>query len=166
VTRGWGLGHFSYWVMASLVACVDGSIPAGQGMSTNANPSGSNASAGGVSGAGSVAVRPCNDTQPDPAHCGSCSTACAQGQVCDRGTRKAPVTSCTAPQVACTGVCADLTSTAHCGSCEQVCVSGQTCSAGSCVCPGAQTACNRRLCRYSNQPRALRRGIRHATRRG
>lgn len=135
-------------VLASVVGCVDGSIPTSQG--APANVSSGNASGagdtghpfGGASGAGSVAVGPCTDTQSDPAHCGSCSTACGPGQVCDSGTCKAPVTNCPAPQVSCNGVCADLTTTAHCGTCEQACAAGQTCSAGSCTCPGAQMTCN------------------------
>ena len=148
------LGPWAIWglsVMGSTVACVDGSLPANQGSvagaSSTANTfaagaSGTSNAMGAASGAGNVADGSCKDTRSDPAHCGTCDTACAQGQICDQGVCKAPVASCVAPQVSCNGACADLTSTAHCGTCEQACVSGQSCSAGACVCPGAQLACN------------------------
>ena len=162
----WGL--VGLVVSVGAVACVTGGAPSDSGgPAANSNTSVAGASgANGASGAGStvahagnagsvgnagalgsagtgaVATAPCTDTMSDPAHCGSCSTACAQGQVCDLGLCKAPVTSCASPQVVCNGVCADLTSTAHCGACDNACVSGQSCSAGACVCPGVQTACN------------------------
>jgi len=131
-------------VLACVVACVDGSSPSNPGMPSNTNVGNSAGAAavGGAGGASPIATGPCTDTQSDPKHCGSCTTACSQGQICDQGICKAPVASCTAPQVLCNGVCADLTSTAHCGSCEQACASGQSCTAGACVCPGAQLACN------------------------
>lgn len=131
-------------VMVSTVACVDGSVSSNQGMAANMSVAGASGTNNGSSssGSGSIADGSCKDTQSDPAHCGSCSTACAQGQTCDQGVCKVPVANCSAPQVSCNGVCTDLTSLAHCGTCEQACVSGQSCSAGVCVCPGAQTACN------------------------
>ena len=131
-------------VLVSVVACVDGSTPSNPGMPTNESmgSAGASGAPGGSSGAASVAIGPCTDTKSDPAHCGSCTTACAQGQICDQGMCKAPVTSCVAPLVLCNGVCADLTSTAHCGSCEKACSTGQACNAGNCACPGAQMACN------------------------
>lgn len=134
-------------VLACVVACVDGSSSSAPGMPSNTNMgtaagSGGNGAAGGLGGASPIAAGPCNDTRSDPAHCGSCDTACSSGQVCDQGVCKSPATSCASPQVLCNGVCADLTTTAHCGTCERACANGQSCSAGSCVCPGAQTACN------------------------
>lgn len=135
-------------IMACVVGCVDGSASSSPNMASNnsdgaaAGASAMSGSVAGSSGMGSVADGTCKDTQSDPAHCGSCSTACAQGQVCDQGKCKAPATSCTAPQVVCNGLCVDLTTTAHCGTCEQACASGQTCTAGACTCPGAQMACN------------------------
>jgi reprolysin-like metallo-peptidase family M12B len=107
-------------VMASMVACVDGSVSPNQGMAANVSP-------GGASGTGHV-LGP-----------GGSGTGNAVG-VGAGGT--APIANCTAPQVSCNGVCVDLTSTAHCGSCEQACGNGQSCSAGACVCPGALSACN------------------------
>ena len=127
---------------------------AGAGGSHAAAGAGAGAGAGGMSvavagasaiaGAGgmSVAVGPCTNTMSDPAHCGSCTNACTQGQICDQGACKAPVTTCTAPQIACNGVCADLTSTAHCGNCQTACAAGQSCTAGVCACPGTQAVCN------------------------
>ena len=148
------LGPWAIWglsVMGSTVACVDGSLPANQGSVAGASSTANTFAAGAsgvsnamaaVSGAGNVADGSCKDTRSDPAHCGTCDTACAQGQICDQGVCKAPVANCVAPQVSCNGACADLTSTAHCGTCEQACVSGQSCTAGACACPGAQLACN------------------------
>jgi len=132
-------------IVASVVGCVDGSAPSSHGVASNTTDGSAGAAGGhmiGGGGGGSVADGSCKDTLSDPAHCGSCTTACAQGQICDQGKCKAPATSCTAPQVVCNGVCVDLTTTAHCGSCEQACASGQSCTGGSCVCPGAQMACN------------------------
>ncbi len=62
----------------------------------------------------------------DPAHCGSCSHACASSEVCSNGTCKA---SCDAPLFKCanagdggTGACVDLTSDPnHCGQCATTC---------------------------------------------
>ena len=144
----WALVGLS--VMLGTVACVDGSISPGQGAAANMSVGGvsgvgNTVGAGngaGASGMGTVADGSCKDTLSDPAHCGSCTTACAQGQICDQGVCKAPVANCTAPQVSCNGVCADLTTSAHCGTCETACVNGQSCTAGECVCPGAQTACS------------------------
>jgi hypothetical protein len=134
-------------VLACVVACVDGSSSPNTEMPSNTNVgnaagSGASAGASNTGGAGPIAAGPCMDTKSDPAHCGSCTTACSQGQICDQGVCKAPATSCTAPQVLCNGVCADLTTTAHCGSCDKACASGQSCTAGACACPGAQMACN------------------------
>ncbi|MEO6600824.1 MAG: reprolysin-like metallopeptidase [Polyangiaceae bacterium] len=140
----WALVGLS--VALGTVACVDGGASSGQGPALNttvAGASGAGTTPGaGASGMGTVADGSCKDTLTDPAHCGSCTTACTQGQTCDQGVCKAPVANCTAPQVSCNGVCADLTSTAHCGKCETACVTGQSCTAGACVCPGTQAACN------------------------
>ncbi len=114
VRRGqWALVGLS--VLLGAVACVDGAVPAGQGAAANmslggASGTGNTIGAGngaGASGMGTIADGSCKDTLTDPAHCGSCSTACAQGQICDQGVCKAPVANCTAPQVSCNGVCAD-----------------------------------------------------------
>jgi hypothetical protein len=144
----WALVMLS--VMLGAAACVDGSLPSGQGTAASTSVSGVSGtgntvgagSGAGATGVGAVADGSCKDTQTDPAHCGSCTTACTGGQICDQGVCKAPVANCALPQVSCNGVCADLTSSAHCGTCENGCVTGQSCSAGACVCPGAQTACN------------------------
>jgi len=128
-------------VMSSTVACVDGTVAQNQGSAAGAGGTGNGFTATGGSGAGtgpSVGSVSGAGNVSD----GSCSVACAQGQVCSQGVCKAPVSNCTAPQVPCSGECVDLTSTAHCGTCEQACVTGQSCSAGACVCPGAQLACN------------------------
>jgi len=120
---------------AGAIACVDGSLQAGEGgpVANMTVPNG---------GAGPIADGTCHDTQSDPLHCGNCATACAQGQVCTQGVCKAGSSSCTAPQFLCSGACVELTTTAHCGACETACAAGQSCTAGACQCPGTQTACN------------------------
>ena len=122
-------------ICGSVVACVDGSLPdGGDGAAANVhNVAGAN---------GTVADSPCTDTMSDPAHCGSCETACAQGQACVQGACKVAMTSCTAPQTLCNGACVDLSGTANCGTCGNACATGQSCAAGACSCPGTQTACN------------------------
>jgi len=125
-------------VAVTVGACigkVDGSIH------SRGVPKGSGGSAG-TAAMGTILDGSCKDTQSDPAHCGSCSIACASGQVCAAGVCQAASTSCAPGMTLCSGVCADLTSTGHCGSCTNACASGQTCNAGTCQCPGSQMACN------------------------
>ncbi len=55
--------------------------------------------------------------------------------------------TCTAPEIACNGVCLDPTSDeANCGACGTTCAAGETCSAGDCqttvTCTSPETACN------------------------
>ncbi|MET0790186.1 MAG: zinc-dependent metalloprotease family protein [Polyangiaceae bacterium] len=139
------------WALVGLG--VTGAVIACGGGGSGQNGPAANMSTGGSSGTGTVlgagtsgssagAAGACLNTVSDPLHCGSCSTVCAQGQICDQSTCKAPVTSCTAPQAACNGVCVDLTSTAHCGTCDKACATGQSCTAGACACPGTQSTCN------------------------
>ena len=110
-------------VMVSTVACVDGAAS-----ENHATPE--NMSVGGASGASNALTA------------GASGKANPSGAGAGAGAGAAPVATCTAPQVSCNGVCADLTSVAHCGTCEQACATGQSCSAGACVCPGTQAACN------------------------
>ncbi len=137
------------WLVAAAVpwlavGCVNGAVQDGPGSSAAYVPSTSNGGATGAGGAGTgtVADGSCHDTQSDPVHCGSCTHACAAGQVCALGVCQAPSSSCTAPQTLCNGACADLSSAANCGSCGNACAAGQSCTAGACQCPGAQTVCN------------------------
>ena len=141
-------------IAISVAGCVDGSIQ--QTESGAANLPGVSGGVGGVLGAGNgagvagtsvmdmgtVADGSCRDTQSDPAHCGSCTHACATGQICALGVCQVASTACTAPQTLCSGACVDLTGTADCGACGNACATGQSCSAGVCQCPGAQLACN------------------------
>jgi Stigma-specific protein, Stig1 len=106
-------------VMASTVACVDGSASSNQGPAESMSLGGLN-SVGSPSGAG----------------------AGGKGNASAAGGAGVPIANCTAPQASCNGVCTDLTSVAHCGTCEQACVTGQSCTAGACVCPAAQVTCN------------------------
>ncbi len=64
------------------------------------------------------------DLMTDPMHCGSCTNACASGEVCSAGQCK---NSCDLPTYKCASgdggsVCADLkTDTNHCGTCTTSC---------------------------------------------
>jgi len=64
------------------------------------------------------------DLQTDPQHCGSCTNACASGEVCSTGSCKS---SCESPTTKCTAsdggvVCATLASDPnHCGQCTTTC---------------------------------------------
>ncbi len=138
---------FWAWLMTACAAwlgtgCVDGNVPEGSGNSAAYVPTATGGGASSAGGGGSVADGSCHDTQSDPAHCGSCTHACATGQVCALGVCQAPSSSCVAPQTLCNGACADLTGTANCGTCGNACATGQSCTAGVCQCPGSQTACN------------------------
>jgi len=121
-------------IASCMMGCVDGSV-------AQSSPGGSTAGQSSMD-LGTIADGSCHDTMSDPAHCGSCTHACAAGQICAQGTCQAASSSCMAPQTLCAGACVDLNSTAHCGSCDKACVTGQTCTAGTCQCPGTQTACN------------------------
>jgi hypothetical protein len=126
-------------ITLSVVGCVDGSIQ--QTQNGAASVPGVNGGTS-VMDTGTVADGSCRDTQSDPAHCGSCTHACATGQICASGLCQAASSTCTAPQTLCSGACVDLTGTANCGACGNACATGQSCSAGVCQCPGAQLACN------------------------
>jgi hypothetical protein len=63
------------------------------------------------------------DLMTDPKHCGSCTNACASGQLCSAGTCKA---TCDTSLQKCASdggyICADLkTDTNHCGQCTTAC---------------------------------------------
>ena len=70
----------------------------------------------------------CVATQSDPKNCGSCGSACNQGNVCVAG-------SCVCPTgaVTCNGTCTFLSGDLNnCGACGNVCGTGNICSGGSC----------------------------------
>ena len=142
-SRRWVL--LTLGVMSTVLGCVDGSLQSGQNAPaanmTSLAGAGSLAGTSGASG-GNVADGTCKDVLTDPAHCGSCSHACAAGQVCAQGVCMAGAAKCTAPQTLCNGACVDLTAPANCGTCGNACATGQSCNAGVCACPAGQTACN------------------------
>jgi len=77
----------------------------------------------------------CTVLATDPANCGACGVACANG-LCGAGT------CCTTGQVLCNGLCATLASDpANCGGCGNACPSGNVCSNGQC-CSSGQTRCS------------------------
>lgn len=73
----------------------------------------------------------CVDVMTDPAHCGTCSNACASGGVCVAGQC---AENCGMLDQ-CGGTCVDLdTDASNCGACGNTCAAGQTCAAGKCTC--------------------------------
>ena len=82
--------------------------------------------AGTDSGRSADAGCPQYNIDTDPKHCGSCTKACTDLQVCSSGACKS---ACDAPTIKCLGDggggCADLTSdTKHCGNCSTACTNG------------------------------------------
>ncbi|MBI5500800.1 MAG: hypothetical protein HY907_11200 [Deltaproteobacteria bacterium] len=74
----------------------------------------------------------CADLTTDPAHCGTCSTTCAPGEVCNEAHC---ASSCTGGLENCSGACVDLqTDEAHCGSCADPCALHEECRSGHCTC--------------------------------
>lgn len=80
----------------------------------------------------------CVDPQTDPKHCGTCSKACAAGQVC-----AAAACTCTTGLTACGAACVDTASDPkNCGACGTDC-GAMVCASGKCTgtCPGTTTNC-------------------------
>jgi hypothetical protein len=74
----------------------------------------------------------CVDVQSDATHCGTCSKACASGELCSAGTCKAG--GCATGLTQCGSGCVDLTKDPNnCNACGSVC-SG-TCAGGACIGP-------------------------------
>jgi len=72
----------------------------------------------------------CVDLQSDPAHCGACSEACSDGEVCSLGACEP---SCADGLLDCDGSCVDGQSSAvHCGACGSTCEAGEICEDGDC----------------------------------
>jgi Stigma-specific protein, Stig1 len=87
---------------------------------------------------GTVCSGVCTDLTADPGHCGGCTTACAPGQVCARGTCLA---TCPPGLTACGSGCVDLSLDAlQCGHCGSRCAPGLACQDGVCGCPGSHGA--------------------------
>jgi hypothetical protein len=75
----------------------------------------------------------CSDTSSDPWNCGGCTESggavCGAGIACING-----VCGCPGAEVACSGVCADLTHDAlNCGSCGWACGPSASCVEGVCL---------------------------------
>lgn len=76
------------------------------------------------------------DLAVDPAHCGDCATACAQGQSCVNGSC---ALVCSGGTVPCGNACVNPASDPqNCGACGNACAADATCIAGACspLCPG------------------------------
>jgi hypothetical protein len=80
----------------------------------------------------------------DPAHCGNCTNACEQGDVCTTG-----MCSCPAGGVMCpvglgagNNVCTDTAEDPlNCGACGTACSAAQACLTSKCACRPGLTAC-------------------------
>ncbi len=86
----------------------------------------------------------CVELAADPAHCGACDRACAEGETCAEGACRP---ACPVGQTACEGECRSLGDDAqNCGACGNGCALGLSCVEGACVlvCPGARTNCGGR----------------------
>lgn len=87
-----------------------------------------------------VCAGACVDVATNPAHCGSCGSACGAGRTCTGGA-----CVCGAGLTACSGSCVDLRADrSNCGACGVSCGVGGTCSGGNCVCPIGQVLCGGR----------------------
>jgi hypothetical protein len=75
----------------------------------------------------------CVATQTDSKNCGSCGSACNQGNVCVAGSCLCPTNA-----VTCNGTCTFLAGDPNnCGACGNACGAGNVCSNGNCfVCSG------------------------------
>lgn len=61
----------------------------------------------------------CVNLQANPSHCGECSHACKNGELCEKG---ACVATCSSDTTNCSGACVSLiTDLANCGACGAVC---------------------------------------------
>jgi hypothetical protein len=77
-----------------------------------------------------ICARRCVDPSSDPAHCGGCGVACAQGQVCAGGRCD---NACPEGQFRCDDRCVPLAiDRANCGACGNACPAGRVCSQGRC----------------------------------
>ncbi|MSP26359.1 MAG: hypothetical protein EXR75_14630 [Myxococcales bacterium] len=95
----------------------------------------------------------CVDARVDPANCGACGEACADGEVCSQGgcgltclggTTKCDVAPEGSPDEPPVTLCIDTAVDAdHCGGCGAACAVGEVCQAGVCAteCVGGTTKC-------------------------
>ena len=92
---------------------------------------------------GSVACgASCVELASSAQNCGACGSACASGDICDRGRCRSAAAGCSSPTALCGADCVDtLSNEQHCGGCDHGCPSEATCSAGACACPGQLSAC-------------------------
>jgi hypothetical protein len=80
----------------------------------------------------------CVDLRSDSSNCGSCGTACPEGQTCLEGSCECPYTG----GAICNGVCVDANNdSANCGGCGNACPGGTSCREGQCQCPQPGALC-------------------------
>lgn len=87
----------------------------------------------------------CSPVKLDPAHCGSCDVACAEGEVCSDGAcGVACGTGATKCELGGKSLCVDTAlDPKNCGACGVACAAGELCSMGTCgvACAGGTTEC-------------------------
>ncbi len=116
---------------------------------------GATTSAGGSASCGagtSLCGDACVDTAHDPAHCGACGAACAEGEVCSMGQC---AIECLGGSTKCGDACIDVDhDPAHCGGCDVACLEGEVCSDGQCTieCLGGTTKCGDLCVDTANDP--------------
>lgn len=94
----------------------------------------------------------CVNVMVDPANCGLCGTACADGQLCSKG---ACGVACAGGTAQCGNTCVDAQSDHdNCGDCGKICSAGELCSKGVCAleCFGGSTQCASTCVDVQNDP--------------
>ncbi len=83
----------------------------------------------------------CVDTKNDPANCGACGKACADGEACVNG---ACGLACVGGTTKCGQTCVDTDlDNGNCGACGKTCAAGLVCSGGTC---GLDCAADQKKC--------------------
>jgi hypothetical protein len=94
----------------------------------------------------------CTNVMVDPANCGQCGAACADGQLCSKGLCGV---ACAGGTTQCGNTCVDaLTDHENCGECGKICSAGEVCSQGKCAleCFGGSTQCGTFCVDVQNDP--------------
>ena len=94
----------------------------------------------------------CVNVMVDPANCGQCGAACADGQLCSKGVCGV---ACAGGTIQCGLACVDpLRDHENCGECGKICSAGEVCSAGKCAleCFGGSTQCGTFCVDVQNDP--------------
>ncbi len=75
----------------------------------------------------------CVDTKTEKEHCGNCTNACHDNEICQDGTCSEKTEVCKSGEKMCGESCVDVKNDEeHCGNCETVCEPDETCQNGKC----------------------------------